>query len=535
MLWLTILLLPLFILPFFDQTLQELPFVYFLAAEFLLLPVVFVHLKNVAFRPNKIVSWLFWGLIIQILISVIFSYSISVPHSTAGLMVFISAYVWYLLGSSTTPEMKKVLPLMIISASIILSLISYLISLKILPAPAGSVNLLTWTFGHHRLAGYLLFSLPLTIWAISQDWKWKKPAIIALAVILPAFIASGGRAAYLGALTALIYLQKGRLFAVRQGAFLIISIAVVLLFFLTIPLFYRLWPEAAVFWPLADNQTLSGILIKPLSADSRFSYWAQAVRAVINDPLGYGLETFRFQSLFFRLPGETTSGYVHNQYLQVFSETGIIGGILFLTLVIMALKQSHRTATETGGQLATALTAGLIASATAAFLDFDWQFPSIFLLFWLIAGVASSEQENNQDRSKLPAAALFIISTIYGLTVLVGLKIQPTLINYWDRGGEKVFSGSAVVLSKLHPRLEEEVLETAKKKMPTAEFETFIKWQFPLYQYDNWMLARVLQWQKKFGSKQDTLTTAAVMLDNDPLNKQTQQILQETAASVPNP
>lgn len=522
-------ILPLLVLPFFDQTAGELPFVYFLAAEFLLLPIVFIHLKNTDVRQNKIISWLFWGLIIQIFISVIFSYSVSVPHSTAGLIFIISAYAWYLLGSSATPEMKKILPLLIISASVILSVISYLITLKILPAPASSVNLLTWTFGHHRLAGYLLFSLPLTVWAINQDWRWKKPAITALAVIAPGFLVSGGRAAYLGALASLWYLLKKGIVTKRQGYSLMAVGAAGLLFLLTIPLFYRLWPEAAIFRPLANRQTMRGVLIKPISADSRFSYWPQAARAVINDPLGYGLGTFSFQSLFFRHPGETTSGYVHNQYLQMFAETGIVGGILFLALVIIVLKQSHRAA-ETGDQLTAALTAGLIASATTAILDFDWQFPSIFLLFWLIVGVAGAG-EGNQQGLKWPAAVLFVISGFYGVVVLSGLRLQSALIKSRNQGGEKVFSVSAATLSRLHPKLEEEVFETAKKKMPATEFDTFIKRQFPLYQYNNQMLVRLLQWQKSFGLNQEVLVTAAVMLDNDPLDEQTRQSLQEAAAA----
>lgn len=450
----------------------------------------------------------------------------SVPDSTAGLMVFIAAYGWYLLGSSATEEIKKILPVLIISASVGLSAISYLIAVKILPAPAGSLNLLTWTFGHHRLAGYLLFGLPLMIWAINQGGRWRRPAILSLAATAPIFLISAGRAAYLGAMAGIWYLLKTDAIGKRPGYSFMTAGAAVLLFFVAMPLVGRIRP--------IEYLPARGILIKPLSADSRLSYWSQAVRAVAGDPFGYGVETFRFQSLFFRKPGEATSGYVHNQYLSMFTETGIIGGILFLWLVITALRQPHRRAAETGDKLTAALTAGLIASAAAAVLDFDWQFPSIFLLFWLIAGVAGAGGEN-QDRLKPATAVLFAIPAIYGIAVLSGLKLQPTLMKNWKQGGEKTFSATAGVMSRLHPKLTEEVFETAKREMPIAEFGAFVKRQFPLYQYDNLTLARILEWQKSFGLKQEVLVTAAVMLDNNPLDKQAQQSLQEASASVSNP
>ncbi len=221
----------------------------------------------------------------------------------------------------------------------------------------------------------------------------------------------------------------------------------------------------------------------------------------------------------------------------MFAETGIIGGGLFLALVILALKQGHRAAGETGDQLTTVLLAGLIGSAAAAIFDFDWQFPSVFLLFWLIAGVTHARQEVNfpeeNQANYLLAAILFSVPAIYGLLVLSAASLQPAITKYWDRGGDKVFSLSASGLSKSHPQLEEGVFETAKRKMAPAEFGAFIKRQFPQYQYNNLMLARVLSWQKYFGSKQDVITTAAVILDNDPLDKQAQQALQEAVARSP--
>jgi len=524
-------ILPLFVLPFFDRTLQELPFVYFLAAQVLLLPALIIHLKNSDFRPNRIICWLFGGLIIQIFISVIFSYSVAVPYSTVGMMLIVSALAWYLLGSAATPEIKKALAVMVVSVAAVLAAVSYLIIFKVLPAPASSVNLLTWTFGHHRLAGYLLFPLPVLVWAVSQDWRWKKPAILGLVLILPIFLISGGRAAYLGLLASLIYLQKR---SILKGYSLTAAILVGLLFFLSVPIFYRLRPELSVFQFVSNYRQAAGVLIKPLSADSRFDYWSQAARAIVNDPLGYGLETFRFQTLFFRRAGENISGYVHNQYLQMFAETGIIGGGLFLALVITALKQGHRAAAESGDRMTTALLAGLIGSAVAAIFDFDWQFPSIFLLFWLIAGIVGRDVkteliENKQSTAWAPLIMLFFIPAIYGGIVWAGLAGLPMTTKFWGNGGKEFFGNTAGIFSSLHPKLEEEIFETGKGKMAPADFSAFIKRQFPLYQYDNQMLAGVLEWQKYFGSKQDVITTAAVILDNDPLDQQAQQTLQEAA------
>ena len=70
----------------------------------------------------------------------------------------------------------------------------------------------------------------------------------------------------------------------------------------------------------------------------------------------------------FRLEGEQISAYVHNQYLQAWVEMGIVGALIYILLIVLVLRQAHRTVKADVSGWSAGIFVGISASAVAAFL-----------------------------------------------------------------------------------------------------------------------------------------------------------------------
>jgi len=97
--------------------------------------------------------------------------------------------------------------------------------------------------------------------------------------------------------------------------------------------------------------------------------------------LGTGLNTFRYLSAKNERTPETYSDYAHDHFLQIFAETRVLGGLLFLSLIIFSIYKSVKISSyqeDYGFFLA------LLGSAVNNIVDYDWQLISLFLYFWVI-------------------------------------------------------------------------------------------------------------------------------------------------------
>lgn len=503
--------LPLFILPFFDQTSVQWPFIYFLAAGLALAPIIFSRFRSQPAAPDGKTGILWIFLLIQLLLLIASSYSISLPASILELALFTAAAAWYFWGTTQqTDDIRWIWAALVITGGL-MSLVSMAIAVNLLPLPVSSVNLLVRTFGHNRLAGYLLFAIPAGIAGLGSE-NWNKQRIISLlslAAMVPVFLLSGGRAAMIGMVLGLWYLAK---FGLGENPRLksllswsLAGVLVTLFIFLSVPLIFR---AKQINFPIYKIEPLKSVEIminRPLSGDARWDYWSQAVRAVREDPKGWGGGTFKFLSLHYREPHENVSSFVHNQYLQMLAEGGILGGLIYLALVISGLAAAHQGAKRMADPLVTSLVAGAMGSALAAAGDFDWQFPSIFLLFWLILGMTGKAQGSR--KWTVPAGILMLLTGLYG----AGVLFFNFGIGFLAGRLEKIY-----ILG--HPQLQKKVIELSGKELSAEEFGLFLKRNVKYFQYDNSMLEKVLSWQEKYDTPESRAQTAAMMLDNDPLN-----------------
>ncbi len=110
----------------------------------------------------------------------------------------------------------------------------------------------------------------------------------------------------------------------------------------------------------------------------RINYWFEALKIIKTAPwTGVGLGNFNL--VFAR--------YAHNSYLQLWAETGILGIVSFLWLIIAVFKSAVKNIDIASNKK---LIIGLI-SANAVFLihnliDFSFFLPEVALIWWVIFG-----------------------------------------------------------------------------------------------------------------------------------------------------
>jgi O-antigen ligase len=136
---------------------------------------------------------------------------------------------------------------------------------------------------------------------------------------------------------------------------------------------------------------LSSVLEPGTAGHDRFLIWRQAWKMITDQPwIGIGLGTYWLFWPPYRHPADTSAGfYVHNDYLQIWIETGLPGLLLLLVIelsvariLIRTLRNqtiSVRKRIEIGG-----LVGGLAAIAFHSFFDFDLYIQPILIVIGLM-------------------------------------------------------------------------------------------------------------------------------------------------------
>lgn len=126
--------------------------------------------------------------------------------------------------------------------------------------------------------------------------------------------------------------------------------------------------------------------------------FTSALESVVERPMGTGIGTTAGVGQRFR----TSRVIAENYYLQVAQEVGVIGGVIFLSLVVTVNRRLRRARDETGDATVAAIRSGVLGICTAAvFLhSFDNQTVSwlTFGLSGMALGVVSPASRPGRDR-----------------------------------------------------------------------------------------------------------------------------------------
>ncbi|MEI8063134.1 MAG: O-antigen ligase family protein [Verrucomicrobiota bacterium] len=125
------------------------------------------------------------------------------------------------------------------------------------------------------------------------------------------------------------------------------------------------------------------------SASARGDYWRGAVAIARDHPwLGTGPGTFG--SIYPKYKTATTeeAQLVHNSYLQMGSDSGVAGAVVFALLWLVAVRDGFKLARRQGGDVAgVAVLAATTGWVVHGFLDFDLYVPGVAVPAFLMLGV----------------------------------------------------------------------------------------------------------------------------------------------------
>jgi len=170
---------------------------------------------------------------------------------------------------------------------------------------------------------------------------------------------------------------------------------------------------------------------------SRLLIWRDTINmAVLKNPFfGVGIGEFRIHFPDYASPdlkkiyplNKYIVNFAHNEYLEIFSEQGVIGLAFFLIILFLILRRSSDYY----------LTASISASLLQAFFSVAFRFSVISSFFFLLLGL-SYDGENNKKvsfniKAKIVTGILLILVSYFMIKeVVVPLRARETIIREKD-------------------------------------------------------------------------------------------------------
>jgi len=204
---------------------------------------------------------------------------------------------------------------------------------------------------------------------------------------------------------------------------------------------------------------------KGSSLKRRAAIWGFTVLMIKDHPLlGSGLGTFKYNSLSYQAKffeqGENRRLYpygiadkVHNEYLQLWAELGILGLGIFLWVIITyfnyGIKLLKRIKDEYKQGIVIGLMGGVVTVLIDSIFGFPLHLPATLVLFWLVLGLTMSMNEKENDSPKIDPAKkaneifrfkpILYISIIL-LTIILMVSIARPFIaqTYWYKGFKEI-------------------------------------------------------------------------------------------------
>jgi len=390
-------------------------------------------------KEFKIIFWLWVAYLIAHVLALVdgASLALSVPKTVEMMSVFIWFNYFYFNFQ------KKHLSLLIwflLFVGVVLSLISfYFIAFP--PPPNFPTSSLVYAFhGHNHLSDYLLLILPLSavLWIKEKNKKTRWKFFGLLLFLLTSFFLTFARGAYVVLsliLVLILWIYKPTL---KKTLFLGSIALLPLISLLGIMLFSHSRVASKINHTYEPNERLEWLwrqTIKPVDSEGRLDYWKQAWEGFKLRPVfGNGPGTFRLTSRRFQTRPDSWSRFAHSLILGSLSEIGIVGSIIFLSLVVLSLFYAKRNNLYTK-----MLWVGLLASVLHCSFDFDFDFIAILVLFWILLASMLVEERRKKNIHSLVVTSLTIVVSVY-IGMLLGREILVLKQEYEKIHTEKQIS-----------------------------------------------------------------------------------------------
>jgi O-antigen ligase len=236
------------------------------------------------------------------------------------------------------------------------------------------------------LAGLILLLLPVSLVLAFNSTKRLRPPIRAAVITLTIFL---GGAAFFWTGSKL-----GWLIAVAIGGAC---------------LFRLQWP-ARLKWAALIAVTVIGLGIFAVrfhgyfaagatSVGARFDYWRAAVETTFKHPLlGTGPGTFQRPYAQLKSPTAEMARLAHNDYLEQFSDSGIVGGTLYGAWIVLSLLAVGRRVWRSGDPVIFALFLGLLGWSFQELGEFGLYVPALAWTAFTLLGCLLAWAGNQIDK-----------------------------------------------------------------------------------------------------------------------------------------
>ena len=228
------------------------------------------------------------------------------------------------------------------------------------------------------LAGIILLLWPVSLVLAFGATKKLKPPIRLAAIALAIFL--GGAA----------------LFWSGSKLGWLIAIAIAGLFLLRLD-----WPKkfklAAVAFVLVGGLSIFAVRFHHYfatgahSASARLDYWRAAVQTTVTHPIfGTGPGTFQRPYAQIKAPESEMARLVHNDYLEQFSDSGLVGGLTYAAWIFLALAAMAKKFWRSNEVFTVAIMVGLLGWFTQGLGEFSLFIPATaWTAFALLGGLVS--------------------------------------------------------------------------------------------------------------------------------------------------
>jgi Tfp pilus assembly protein PilF/O-antigen ligase len=256
------------------------------------------------------------------------------------------------------------------------------------------------TFGHRNLAAsYLIGMIPLTVWVWYQakrSWGSVVWGLVCGAEV-SFLLATRSRGAWVGFLAgvlfvgfASIFLRHGiklpRLTRAHQyglGGALVLAVCVAV-----VPAQVEKGAGEAMWHGKVNISDALASVVSSGGDKSRLVLWQHTLAMIAAHPFtGVGAGNWRVMYPVFAngdlMHPQTVPYRPHNDLLWIWSETGVVGVVAFLGLVVQVLRLGWRTLQNTPDGIEWALLCGIIAVVVNGLFGFPRVFPGAWLPFWL--------------------------------------------------------------------------------------------------------------------------------------------------------
>jgi hypothetical protein len=137
------------------------------------------------------------------------------------------------------------------------------------------------------------------------------------------------------------------------------------------------------------------------SVGARFDYWRAAAQVTKEHPVfGTGPGTFQRPYASLKRPDAEMARLVHNDYLEQFSDSGVVGGICYAGWIGLLFWVVGRRVWKAGDWLEFGILAGLLAWFVQGFIEFSLFVPALAWTAFTLFGFLLARSGNQVDKSK---------------------------------------------------------------------------------------------------------------------------------------